>query len=378
MSVIESRTQRHAPEFAANEAVNRALAAELRALVDEHLQLQEAKRLKVTVVEKDIENTLGDFARSRRTTLDGLQRDLAGYGVGMATLRLQAESSVAWRRLLNGFYGQRVRISPTQVTETLNRLTADAGKPQYWMSLIELRATSDAERDEAQKVAGSIIDALRRGADFARVAAQVSSAPSAAAGGDMGWLTKDQVRPEGLSGIVDVLQPGQLSAPVVVDGSVYIVAMREKRAGIDLTSGLNVTLTQVSAAPNQRAALNRARGQINGCPSVAAAAANLEVLELGEVEEAQLSDEMAPRVKATAVGQASEIFESGGKLRSIVVCERKSAAAEGLPSRQQVEGQLMDQEMSMLSDRYLRNLYRDATVMTPMLNRQQQQQPQPQ
>ena len=35
MSVIESRTQRHAPEFAANEAVNRALAAELRALVDE-------------------------------------------------------------------------------------------------------------------------------------------------------------------------------------------------------------------------------------------------------------------------------------------------------------------------------------------------------
>ncbi len=33
MSVIESRVQRHAPEFAANEAVNRALAADLRSLL---------------------------------------------------------------------------------------------------------------------------------------------------------------------------------------------------------------------------------------------------------------------------------------------------------------------------------------------------------
>ncbi len=33
MSVIESRIQRHAPEFAANEAVNRALAADLRSLL---------------------------------------------------------------------------------------------------------------------------------------------------------------------------------------------------------------------------------------------------------------------------------------------------------------------------------------------------------
>jgi peptidyl-prolyl cis-trans isomerase SurA len=35
-----------------------------------------------------------------------------------------------------------------------------------------------------------------------------------------------------------------------------------------------------------------------------------------------------------------------------------------LPSRQEIEGRLREQEMSMLAERYLRNLRREATVIT--------------
>ena len=46
-----------------------------------------------------------------------------------------------------------------------------------------------------------------------------------------------------------------------------------------------------------------------------------------------------------------------------MVCARETAGG-GLPSRQEVENRLYEQEMAMLSQRYLRNLRRDSTIIT--------------
>ncbi len=349
------------------EYVEQLRLAALRALVDEHLQLQEAKRLKVTVTDADVQDTLSDFAQGKRKTVDGVKRELASIGVGPATLELQARASIAWRRLVNGFYGSRIRVSQAQVTETLARYVADASKPQYLVSLIELPAQSPAEMEDARKVATSILDALQRGADFGRVAMQVSGAPSAASGGDMGWLPKDQIKPAVLQEAVDHLQPGQLAGPIPADGALYIVVLRSKRDGVDTSAGMKVTLKQIAAPAAQKAALDKLRRKINGCPNVESAVAGtgFEVQDLGEVQEDQLADDLAKTVTATSVGGASAVFEADGKAKSVVVCSRVSANAEALPSRAQVENKLVEEELSMLSDRYLRNLYRDSTVMTP-------------
>lgn len=343
----------------------------LRALVDEHLQLQEAKRLKIKVSDDDVKDALGDFAQGRRKTVDGVRRELASIGVNFATLELQARASIAWRRLVNGFYGSRIRVSQAQVTETLARYAADASKPQYQLSVIQLPAESAAEAEDARKVAASIMDALQRGADFGRVAMQVSSAPTAAAGGDMGWLTKEQIRPNALQNEVDRMQRGQVAGPIAADGGLYIIALRNKREGVDTQASNKVTLKQVAAATAQKSALDRLRRKINGCNGVEGVVAGTDfaVQDLGEVQEDQLADDLAQIVSKTSVGAASDVFEADGKAKTVVVCSREAATAAGLPSRAQIENKLVEEELSMLSDRYLRNLYRDATVMTPMLQR---------
>jgi peptidyl-prolyl cis-trans isomerase SurA len=170
---------------------------------------------------------------------------------------------------------------------------------------------------------------------------------------------------------VDRLQPGQIAGPIPADGALYILVLRSKRDGVDTNSSMKVSLKQIAGAPADKSALDKLRRKINGCPSVEAATSgtSFEVQDLGEVQEDQLADDLAKTVSATSVGAASAVFESDGKAKTVVVCSREAANAAALPSRTQVENKLIEEELSMLSDRYLRNLYRDATVMTPMLKR---------
>jgi peptidyl-prolyl cis-trans isomerase SurA len=53
----------------------------------------------------------------------------------------------------------------------------------------------------------------------------------------------------------------------------------------------------------------------------------------------------------------------GEQASMFVVCARQTGGG-GLPSRQEIEGRLREQELAMLSERYLRNLRREATIIT--------------
>jgi len=50
-------------------------------------------------------------------------------------------------------------------------------------------------------------------------------------------------------------------------------------------------------------------------------------------------------------------------VNTVVVCTRE-VGGSGLPERDQIEGRLREQELAMLSERYLRNLRREATIIT--------------
>jgi parvulin-like peptidyl-prolyl isomerase len=85
------------------------------------------------------------------------------------------------------------------------------GEAAYYVILFHERRESPDKRLQAARDA-----AEAAGADFAAVARQYSEGPDAADGGDMGWLTEDQLRPEIGAGVVN-LQVGQLSPNIPGD-----------------------------------------------------------------------------------------------------------------------------------------------------------------
>lgn len=205
------------------EMMQRAQAQALRDLIDERLQLQETRgQYEITIEPAEIDRRIADIARQNNTDAEGLTRQLAADGISISTLRSQIEADIAWSRLMGGLYGTRLRISEADITETQQRIAAAATRPQYQISEIFLPAETPEQFTEMEQGAMRLLQEMQRGAPFPMVARQFSGAPSAAAGGDIGWIASTELSPE-LQPIAERLQPGQVSLPVRTRTGVYII-----------------------------------------------------------------------------------------------------------------------------------------------------------
>ena len=74
-----------------------------------------------------------------------------------------------------------------------------------------------------------MVDRLKKGEDFAKVAADVSKDPgSGKEGGDLGWFTKDRMVPE-FAEAAFKLKKGEVSAPVKSQFGWHVIKLEDKR-----------------------------------------------------------------------------------------------------------------------------------------------------
>lgn len=104
--------------------------------------------------------------------------------------------------------------------------------PQTRARHILLRTTPDLNRDQAvaqlQRVRAQLVSGQ---ASFARVAEQLSQDGSASQGGDLGWARKGQFVPE-FEQVMERLQPGQISEPLVSRFGVHLIEVMERGQGL--------------------------------------------------------------------------------------------------------------------------------------------------
>ncbi|MES1158257.1 MAG: peptidylprolyl isomerase [Terricaulis silvestris] len=346
------------------ELMQRANAQALQDLIDEELQIQETgnDHFKIHIDDAEVDRRLDTIARQNNTTRDAFIQQLAQSGVGIETLRHQIRADVAWNRLMSGLYSSRIKISAQEITDTQARIAASSTQPRYLISEIYLPASTPQEFAEMSNGAQRLIEQMQHGAPFPAVARQFSAAPSAAAGGDMGWLAQSELPPE-IQGAVQQLQAGQV-APVRAANGVYIVALREKQEGVAQGATQQVSLKQVTAPATRQTQLERLQRRVTGCNGLDTAINGIdgaEITDLGQATESDLSDAIKSRVANVEAGHASPVAVDGPQASFIVVCTRVTGGG-GVPTREEIENRLYEQEMSMLSDRYLRNLHREANI----------------
>lgn len=353
------------------EAQERARQQALDDLINERLQLQEARQWKVRVGDADVDRAVANLARQNGGSAQQLEGELARIGVNPGTFREQLRAELAWQRLVGGRYGSRVRVSPERVTDTLNRIAQSAQRTQYLVSEIVLDVESPDQNDVVYQGAQRLLAEMQRGAPFAAVAQQFSSAPSSVAGGDLGWMGAGEMRPE-MEAVVASLQPGQVSTPIPAPGGYLIVLLRDRREGKPPADRLRLREVVLSADEATRAraseTLERARRQIAGCDGLDAtmqkAAPGARIIDLGEVRDIDLSDLYRNALAGVAAGRASAPFATQDGANMLVVCSRVAETGDATPTRAQIEDRLYEQELGMLARRYLRDLRRDSAIIT--------------
>lgn len=347
-----------------------------KSLIDERLELQElkseAKEQKFDLIASDAEvnDELADIARSNNTSADQLLAQLAAQGVGPQTFRDQLRAEISWRGWIRGRYGSRITIGDDQIKAYQKRIEAEAGKPQYQITEIFIDAARAGDMAAATSGAQQLIDQLHKGAPFAAVARQFSNSPSAANGGDVGWISPGEM-PVEVDQALDVLRPGQLSAPIPVKDGVYIIYLRDRRAGgatsvVDLKQAAialpkDATDAAVADAQSRLLAL---RAKINGCDNLVAEAGKAPGVVAGDLGETETKD-LAPAFREAAehlgVGQISDPIRTDAGLHLVAVCSKHMGGAQAL-TRDEIENRLFGQELAMIAKRQLRDLRNSATI----------------
>jgi peptidyl-prolyl cis-trans isomerase SurA len=351
----------------------------LASLTDERIEIQEIRKqekeqkFQILATDAEVNESIAGIARSNNTTADRLLKDLANAGVGAQTLKDQLRAQISWMHWIQGRYGgSRMRVGDDQVNEVLRQIQAQAAEPQYQIGEILIDAGRAGGADAAMAGASQLVAQLQQGAPFSAVARQFSAASTAANGGDAGWLTVSQLRPE-VRELVDQLRPGQVSRPIAVENGAYILYLRAKRsgAGEEMVSlkqaaiglGADAPDADVEAARQKLLAL---KAQIKGCDALEAQAAKVEGVVAGDLGEANVKD-LRPSFREAAeklqINQVSEPIRTDAGLHLIAVCARRRSDVS-IPSRADIEGRLKDDQLSLIARRYLRDLKNSATIET--------------
>ncbi|HKR90035.1 MAG TPA: peptidylprolyl isomerase [Phenylobacterium sp.] len=350
----------------------------LVSLIDEHLQLHELKRVekqqKMSIIATDdeVRDEISGMARENNMTVDQFLSVLKQQGIGQETLYQQVRAQMSWQRWIQGRYGSRLRIGEDQIKATEARLAAVASKPQYEVSEVLIDTNRAGGVDAAMKGAQQLIGQMQQGAPFAAVARQFSAAPTAASGGDAGWISPGEMPPE-VDAAMEQLRPGQLSAPIQTKDGVYIIYLRNKRAGagatvVDLKQAAISLPESASAADVEaaRAKLMGVRAAAKGCDGLSAAAAKAQGVVAGDLGEAEIAD-LAPEFRQAAqtleAGQISEPIRTKVGLHLVAVCGKRASGGAQL-SHDQIENRLYGQQLAMVARRYMRDLRNSATIET--------------
>ena len=344
------------------EQIQQVTTQALEQLIDEKLQLQEAAEYEVEISDAEIASSIDRLAQQSGITRDGLLQSLIQSGVNPASLEEQTRADIAWRRIMGGLYGSRIRISDNQINEQLKRLRADAQKEQYLAGELFLYAPLETDKEQALVAAQSILEQLRAGAPFEVAAQRFSSAPTAATGGDMGWISLDGIDDARRDALRAMAEPG-LSEPILVEDGIYIMNLRGKRDPSQATTVVDVTRLTVSDRSEK--SLQSAVDSIESCAEiedVVAADSNLRSVTLSDLDVDDLGPEGRSMVLNTEIGQSTDIFAQSGTLAVMFVCDRRDDV-EALPNRDQIEDRLYSQQLGMISERSLRNLRREATII---------------
>jgi peptidyl-prolyl cis-trans isomerase SurA len=345
----------------------------LRTIVDEKLQMQEAKRQNVTATDDEIKKAISQIEKQNNMQPDQLDAVLKAHGIDRGSLVDQLTASIVWAKLVRRLVSQTNVVSDEEIDEASKRMSAN--EPQSRVAEIFLAVDNPQQDDEVRRLAERLIEQMKRGARFSAVAQQFSQSATAAVGGDLGWLRPEQLSPD-LAKAVTQMRPGELSPPIRSGAGYYLLLVLDRRTGRSDSSTDEAVLHLVQVVfplpPQPSEAMRRAA--LSEAASAKASAKNCEeMLKIGkEKGSPQLSSEGRLRVSQISpavrnivaelqVGQASQPIVQKNGVGVIMVCE-KAAPNATMPSRDEIADQLARQRAENLARRYLRDLRRTAFV----------------
>lgn len=348
----------------------------LRSLIDEKLQLQEAKKRNISVSRRDMDRAIANVEKQNNIPSGQLDNLLRRNNVDKEAMLAQMRSQIAWSKLVGRQLRPRITIGEDEIDEVMERIKTRQGQAEYRLSEIVLAVDSPEDEARVQATAARLGDQIREGARFSAIARQFSESPTAAVGGDLGWIHEAELGPD-LEKIVPKMSRGSMTSPLkTVSGYRILSLLGTRRIAQSNTVPESVDLRQIFLPVGSGTAASEIDSQVElartlreaaeGCKDFSALAKEVgspRDPNLGKFEIDRLAGPIRKVVQDLPEGKISDPVKFPDGVLLLMVCERKGGTATiKLPERTAIADQLMRDRLGLMSRRYLRDIRLSAIV----------------
>lgn len=356
-----------------NADVRRAVREQaLRSLIDERLQMQEAKRRGISITQGEVDAAVAQIERQMNIPPGRFEEFTTRAGIDPNMIINQVRSELTWTRMVRSRLMSSTTTTDQEIDEAIAKLRSAAGQTEELLSEILIPVDSPDQEEVQRQNALQILQQARAGASFPALARQFSRGTTAANGGDVGWVQRGTLAEE-VERAVAGLQPGQISEPIRTVGGYLLVALRDRRRiAMPGSEDSRVTLKQILLPLPQNArnedvqaavaTATQAQAQIGSCDDVETVAAKFNAPgsgSLGTLRMGDLPPAFRQAISGLAVNQTSAPVPTPRAVHLFTVCDLEQATAF---DRDQIRQTIMLRKAEQLAQRYIRELRRDATI----------------
>lgn len=206
----------------------------LNSLINKKLIEQKIRELDIKVSDEEVRQAIEDVKKTNNITQENLKQALEARGITFDEYKAQIKDQLERLRLISVEVRSKIQISEKEMQEYYasnpERFQVDEA---FHARQIFLPVSENATEEDRKRTAASaekILAEAKGGADFAELARKYSKDPSAAEGGDLGFLKKGELLPEFDEALVK-LKPGEISGLIRTQAGIHIVKLEELRQG---------------------------------------------------------------------------------------------------------------------------------------------------
>jgi peptidyl-prolyl cis-trans isomerase SurA len=348
----------------------------LRTLIDERLQMQEAKRRNISVSRRDLQRAKETIEKQNRLPKGGLEQVMKQNGIPLESINEQLRTGIAWSKLIGRRLRPRITIGEDEIDESLERIRSRQGQAEYRLSEILLTVDSPDQEANIRRTAERITDQVKKGARFNAIARQFSQSATAAVGGDLGWQHESELD-DTLRQVIGRMGKGSMTSPIKTVAGYRILLLRDVRKiaqseakpiTLDLRQ-IFLPLPRQSAPSDIEAQIDLAkivRDNASSCSDFSTLAKEVgspRPPSLGKFALKDLSPAIRQVVKDIPAGKISDPLKMPDGVMVLMVCNRDGGTSViKLPKRDEIADRLMNERMSLGARRYMRDIRLSAVI----------------
>ncbi|WP_339046249.1 SurA N-terminal domain-containing protein [Candidatus Mesenet endosymbiont of Agriotes lineatus] len=329
----------------------------LQSLIDEVLIENQAKKLKVSVSNNELNGEILLFSKRFKLNYDEFVKQVKNNYVGYGSIIKQIKSQLLWNKISELKILSFINIS----NEEVNNIAQQIDRISVIINVLEILIPNKS--NSSYNTAVNIVQKLRNNETLETIVKDYTEFPVS--------IQKEALNimqlPSKLQNMLGSLNIGDISDPIAVDGAYLVVKVADKIKFDPSLLDTTLSLKQIYLLNNQEkfkeycGKLDNLKNQKVDCLMFDRAVENLGLpkVEKIEVKMGELAPYMQAPLQKLQVGEIIDIKDNKGNLRLIMLCNIQK---KYVGQHEWIKQKIYEQKVSTQSAIYFDNMRKNATI----------------